>query len=84
MFIVRKSVYAKKPNERAYKKTNSYLYHNKSMREVCDDQYNFFEKHNKNKPKVSYSNFGTKRTAIRTLPNGAKIKTIIEEVFVRK
>ena len=44
MFIVRKSVYAKKPNERAYKKTNTYFYHNKTMREVCDEQYNFFEK----------------------------------------
>lgn len=84
MFIVRKSVYAKKPKERAYKKTHTYFYHNKSMREVCDNQYNLFEKNSRNKPEVSYSNFGTKRTAIRTLPNGAKVKTIIEEVLVRK
>ena len=84
MFIVRKSVYAKKPNERAYKKTNTFFYHNKTMREVCDEQYNFFEKYNRNPPKVSYSNFGSKRTAIRTFPNGGRVKTIIEEVFVKK
>jgi hypothetical protein len=84
MFIVKKSVYGKKPNERAYKKTNSLLYHNKSMREVCEDQYNYFEKFKRNKTRVSYSNFGTKRTSITTLSNGGKIKTIIEEVLVRK
>ena len=84
MSFIRKSIYIKSPNSRVYKKTNSYRYFDKTLREVCDDQYNFFEKGSKNKPVVTYRNFGTKRIAIRTFPNGGKIKTTIEEVFVKK
>ncbi len=84
MFFIRKSIYVKPANSRYYKKTNSYRYFDKTHKEVCDDQYNFFEKNSRNKLKVTYSNFGTKRTAIRSLPNGARVKTIIEEVYSKK
>lgn len=39
----------------------------------------FFERGKKNKPKVKYSNFGTKRTAVTTHENGGKYKVVIEE-----
>jgi hypothetical protein len=85
MFFIRKTDYIKQPNSRVYKKFNKpYRYFDKSFRQVCDEQYNFFEKHNKNKPKVTYSNFGSKRTAIRSFPNGGKMKTVIEEVYTKK
>ena len=84
MNIIRKTIYVKSPSSRFYKKTYSYRYFDKTMREVCDYQYNFFEKNNRNKPDVTYSNFGSKRIAVRTLPNGAKMKTLIEEVYSKK
>ncbi|MBE6143861.1 MAG: hypothetical protein E7177_07775 [Erysipelotrichaceae bacterium] len=86
MFYVKKTVYVKSPNSRVYKKTDKkpYRYFDKTFREVCDDQFNFFEKNSRNKLEVTYSNFGSKRTAIRTLPNGGKIKTVIEEVYANK
>ena len=84
MFFIRKSFYVKSPNSRTYRKLDSYRYFDKTHKEVCDYQYNMFEKGNKNKPKVTYSNFGSKRIAIRTFPNGGKMKTIIEEVYSKK
>ena len=84
MFFVRKTVYVKPVNSRYYKKTNSYRYFDRTHKEVCDYQYNLFEKRSRDKIKVDYSNFGSKRTAIRTLPNGSKIKTVIEEIYSKK
>lgn len=84
-YAVRKSIYLKKANERVYRKQDKvYLYFDKSFKQVCDEQYSFFERGSRNKPVVSYSNFGTKRSAVRSLPNGAKIKTVIEEVYLKR
>ena len=45
--FVRETLYFKKPKERAYRKFKSIDKYNESFRQVCDDQYNYFEKDNK-------------------------------------
>ena len=81
---IHKTTYVKLPGQRNYKKHSHRVITDRNFRSVCDEQYNFFERGKNNKPKVEYSNFGTKRTAVTTHENGGKYKVVIEEKLIEK